>query len=60
MDKFIDMQANIQERENLLNQAFNEGYWDDSKGKLFVSTVVLSFCDYDWTNVIIRNCKERR
>ncbi|KAJ3161385.1 Mitochondrial ATPase complex subunit atp10 [Geranomyces michiganensis] len=31
MDKYLDLDANLAERENLLKQAFRDGYWDDYK-----------------------------
>ncbi|KAI8822032.1 ATP10 protein-domain-containing protein [Fimicolochytrium jonesii] len=31
MDTFLDLDANLKERDELLKQAFREGYWDDLK-----------------------------
>ncbi|KAI8908872.1 ATP10 protein-domain-containing protein [Powellomyces hirtus] len=32
MDKYLDLDTNLKEREDLLKQAFWDGYWDDYKG----------------------------
>ncbi|KND03244.1 uncharacterized protein SPPG_02297 [Spizellomyces punctatus DAOM BR117] len=31
MDEYLDLDANLREREELLKKAFREGYWDDYK-----------------------------
>ncbi|KAI8911241.1 ATP10 protein-domain-containing protein [Powellomyces hirtus] len=31
MDKYLDLDENLKEREDLLKQAFRDGYWDDYK-----------------------------
>ncbi|KAI8589547.1 ATP10 protein-domain-containing protein [Geranomyces variabilis] len=31
MDKYLDLETNLKEREDLLKQAFRDGYWDDYK-----------------------------